>query len=315
MERIKIGISSCLMGNNVRYDGGHRLDRFLVDTLGRYVDYVPVCPEVECGLSTPREPLRLVGDPSAPRLLTTRDQADVTEQMTAWAQERLRELETEDLCGFIFKMRSPSSGLHHVRVYNEEGIPAGSGTGVFARAFTQHFKLTPVEEDGRLNDPGLRETFIEQVFTMKRWREMTTGGKSLAHLVDFHASHKMLLLSHSPKHCRSMGKWVDEGKRRAVSDLFEAYGPMLLECLRLKTTLKKNANVLQHAMGHLKKHLSADEKQEMLDIIDDYGGERVPLIVPITLLNHYARKYGEPYLNRQVYLRPHPVSLKLMNHA
>ncbi len=313
---IKIGISACLMGQQVRYDGGHRHNRFLTDTLGKYVTYVPVCPEVECGMSIPREPMRLVGDPQNPRLMTISTKKDYTRQMTDWAGKRAMELEHEDLCGFIFKSKSPSSGMLRVKVYNEEtGIPSHTGTGMFAGAVMKHFPLLPTEEDGRLNDPVLRENFIERIFAFSRWREMLTEKCSVGRLVDFHTSHKLLLMAHSRKHYREMGSLVAQAKKMGIREAYTRYQELLMEALTLKTTPKKHADVLQHIMGYFKKELTADEKQELLETIDLYRKELVPLIVPITLVNHYVRKYNEPYLSRQYYLNPHPVELKLRNHV
>lgn len=313
--RIKIGISACLLGQPVRWNGGHKLDRFLVDTLGQYVAFVPVCPEVEAGFPTPRETFRLVGDPEAPRLVTSRTQVDHTERMNGWAERRVRELEGEDLCGFIFKSDSPNSGLLRVRVYNAKGMPEKKGVGLFARAFTRHFPLVPVEEEGRLNDPKLRETFIEQIFTLKRWRDAVAAPKRAGSLVDFHSRHKLLVLSHSPLHAKRMGKLVADARRRPIGEVFADYEQLLLEALRLKSTTAKHVNVLQHIMGYFKRQLTSDEKRELLEVLDAYRREHVPLIVPVTLLNHYVRKYDEPYLKQQVYLNPHPVALKLRNHA
>ena len=314
-NRIKIGISTCLLGENVRWNGGHARDRYLTDTLGLYVEYVPVCPEVECGLGVPRETLRLVGHPDNPRLVTSKTNIDHTDRMIQWARNRVKALEKEDLCGFVFKKNSPSSGLFNVPVKNFKGMPQKKGQGMFARVFTEHFPLIPVEEEGRLHDPKLRETFIELIFALKRWREMLLKRKSMVNLVDFHARHKLLIMSHSPSHLRMMGKLVAGGKSLDIKDLFEQYETLLIEALRLKTTLKKNINVLQHVMGYFKKDLSADEKEELIEIFDRYRKEHVPLIVPATLLNHYVRKYKKPYLDQQVYLNPHPIALKLRNHA
>jgi len=314
-QTIKLGISTCLLGENVRYDGGHKLDRFLVDTLGSYVEYVPVCPEVECGFSIPRESLRLVGDPNAPRLVTSRTKEDHTERMLLWAQKRVRELEKENLCGFIFKSNSPSSGMERVRVYNEKGMPVKKGVGVFARAFMEHFPLLPVEEEGRLHDPKLRENYIERIFVFRRWRELLAQPKARGRLVDFHTKHKLLILSHSPKHYKIMGKLVAGAMGTPINEAYEDYEGLLMEALRLKTTVKKNANVLQHMMGYFKRQLSSDEKQELLEIIDRYRHEHVPLIVPVTLMNHYVRKYDQPYLKEQQYLNPHPAELQLRNHV
>lgn len=313
--KIKLGISSCLLGEKVRYDGGHKWDRFLTDTLGKFVEFVPVCPEVECGLGVPREAMRLEGDPAAPRLVTVRTGVDHTERMTAWTRRRVRELEAEGLCGFIFKSGSPSSGLERVKVYNAQGVPAKTGVGLFARAFLEHFPLLPVEDEGRLHDPRLRENFIEAIFVLKRWREVRAGKPGRGKLVDFHTRHKLFLLSHSPPHYREMGRLVARASELPLPDLSARYQTLLLEALRRKTTVKKNANVLQHLLGFFKKQLSPDEKQELLEIVENYRQEYVPLIVPLTLVNHYVRKYDQAYLKSQYYLNPHPLELKLRNHA
>ena len=314
-NRIRIGISQCLLGDNVRWNGGHSRSRFITDTLSSYVDFVPVCPEVEAGFPIPRETFRLVGDPENPRLVTSRAKVDHTDHMLQWAGQRVETLGKENLCGFIFKKDSPNSGLFRVKVYNEKGMPEKKGVGLFAKAFTQRFPRIPVEEDGRLNDPLLRENFIEQIFTLKRWRETLEKKKSVGHLVDFHTRHKLLIFSHSTTHYRAMGKLVAEGKSLPLETLYDHYENQLIDSLRLKATIKKNANVLLHLLGYFKKELSADEKQELLEIIDRYREEVVPLIVPITLVNHYVRKYQQPYLLQQVYLNPHPLELKLRNHA
>jgi uncharacterized protein YbgA (DUF1722 family)/uncharacterized protein YbbK (DUF523 family) len=313
--KIKIGISSCLLGENVRYDGGHKLDRFLTDTLGEYVQYVPVCPEFECGLGVPRESMRLAGDPDAPRLVTNTTKQDHTERMLNWASKRVAELETEDLCGFIFKSKSPSSGMERVKVYNDKGMPAKKGVGLFARVFMDHFPLLPVEDEGRLHEPKLRESFIERIFVFTRWRELLSQPKGRSGLVDFHTRHKLLILSHSPDLHREMGRLVAKAKEIKTGGLHERYQVLLMEALRLKTTAKKNVNVLHHVMGYFKKQLSADEKQELLEVIDHYRRGDVPLIVPITLVNHYVRKYDQPYLKQQYYLHPHPIELRLRNHV
>lgn len=314
-EKIKLGISACLLGENVRYNGGHAHDHYLTKTLGQLVDYVPVCPEVECGLPVPRETMRLVGDPENPVLMTNKTKKDMTAQMKSWAQKRVRDLEKENLCGFIFKSKSPSSGLYRVKVYTEQGMPVNQGTGIWARVFTEHFPLLPVEEEGRLHDPGLRENFIERIFVFKRWQEVLKKGKTRGNLVDFHTRHKLLLLSHNQKNYREMGKIVAFPKDMTPAEIYDKYTQMLHETMMLKTTRPKNVNVLIHIMGHFKKNLSSDEKQELLEIIDQYKKSYLPLIVPITLLNHYVRKYDISYLASQVYMNPHPIELGLRNQA
>jgi uncharacterized protein YbgA (DUF1722 family)/uncharacterized protein YbbK (DUF523 family) len=315
MEEIKLGISTCLLGENVRYDGGHKLDRFLTETLGEYVEYVPVCPEVECGLPIPREAMHLEGNPDSPRLVTSRTKQDMTERIVKWAEKRVVKLEKENLCGFIFKSDSPSSGMERVRVYNEKGMPSKKGVGMFARIFMNHFPLLPVEDEGRLHDPQLRENFIERIFALKRWREVLSKKESRGNLVDFHTKHKLLILSHSPKHYQIMGKLVAKAKEIPIKELYQQYQNILMEALQLKTTPKKNANVLMHMMGYFREQLSSDEKQELLEVIENYRQEYIPLIVPMTLINHYVRKYDQPYLKEQAYLNPHPLELQLRNHV
>ncbi len=314
-EKIRMGISSCLLGEQVRYDGGHKRDAFLVDTLGAYVEWVPVCPEVECGLPVPREAMRLEGDPEAPRLVTSRTRRDLTRQMQTWARRRVGELASEGLCGFVFKSKSPSSGMERIKVYDPSGNARKVGVGMFAREFMNRFPLLPREEEGRLHDPGLRENFIERIFTLKRYRDMLEGGRSRGRLVAFHTDHKVLLMSHSPELARELGGLVARAKQLDPSALFDRYEAGMLKALRLQATVKKNSNALQHMMGHLKRLLPAPEKQELLGIIGGYRKNLLPLIVPITMLNHYADKYEVGYLQRQTYLHPHPLELKLRNHA
>lgn len=315
MEKIILGISSCLLGNPVRYDGGHQLDRFVRDTLGEYVEYLPVCPETECGLGIPRETMRLEGEPGAVRLVTSRTRVDHTQRMLEWAMGKVRELERAGLCGFIFKGGSPSSGMERVKLYDANGVPRKIGVGMFAAAFMEHFPLLPVEEDGRLHDPVLRENFIERIFVYQRWRQLIAAGKRIGPLVAFHTRHKLLVMSHSPKHYTEMGKLVAAARELDPDTLYDRYQRQLMEALKLRQTLKKNGNVLQHLLGYFKKDLTADEKQELLEVIQQYREGHVPLIVPITLVRHYVRKYDQPYLKDQVYLNPHPTELRLRNHV
>jgi uncharacterized protein YbgA (DUF1722 family)/uncharacterized protein YbbK (DUF523 family) len=314
MEKIKIGVSKCLLGEKVRYDGGHQHDRYITDTLGKHFEYVPVCPEVEYGLPIPREALRLVGDPANPRLVTIKTGIDHTEGMQRWAQERLNRLAEDGLCGFIFKNRSPSSGMQSIKVYGPSGMPVYKGVGIFARAFMDRFPLLPVEDDGRLHDPTLRENFIERIFVFRRWQELLEKSASGKNLIEFQAEHKLLFMAHSPKHSTDLGRLV-AGQKGQARQLTDAYAALMMEGLKLIATTKKNTNVLSHIIGYFKKVLSSDEKQELLEIIDQYHGGLVPLVVPITLIKHYVRKYGEPYLERQWYLNPHPVELMLRNHV
>jgi uncharacterized protein YbgA (DUF1722 family) len=235
--------------------------------------------------------------------------------MHKWVDKRTAELEREDLCGFIFKSRSPSSGMRGVKIYNDSGVPSPNGIGLFARVFMEKFPMLPVEDEGRLNDPALRENFIERIFVFNRWKAFLRDGFSPAGLVAFHTRHKLLILSHSTAHYSALGRLIADMMKIRPDDLKKEYISTLLEGLRLKATIKKNTNVLQHIAGYFKKRLSHDEKNELSGVIADYHNGFTPLVVPLTLLSHYVRKYNEAYLKEQVYLNPHPAELMLRNHV
>jgi len=313
--KIRIGVSSCLLGHPVRYDGGHKHDRWITDVLGPHVEFVPVCPEVECGLGIPREAMHLAGEPEAPRLVTIRSGQDLTDRMLAFAQRRVEALAGEDLCGFIFKSDSPSSGMERVKVYGAPGSsPQKKGVGLFARAFMERFPLVPVEEEGRLNDAKLRENFIESLFVLRRWRDFRAA-PTAAGWIAFHAAHKYLLMAHSPAILKELGKLVAAPRKQDLQAQLASYEILLLSALRTKPTTSKHANVLQHLLGYFKNDISAKEKAELLEVIANYQAGYVPLIVPVTLLRHHVRLYDKAYLLDQVYLNPHPVELALRNHV
>lgn len=314
-DKIRLGVSHCLLGERVRYDGQHKRDSFIVDTLGKYVEFVPVCPEVECGLPVPREAMRLVGSVEEPRLMTQKTGIDHTDRMLSWAAGRLEELANEGLCGFIFKSRSPSSGMERVKVYNGHGGMSGRAPGMFAKEFMKRFPLMPVEDDGRLCDPGLRENFIERIFALKRYREAVSEGLSRKALMDFHARNKMLIMSHNAKAVSELGRTIAQGKGRITKDETAAYESRLLEVLKVKSTAPRHVNVLQHMIGYFTDELDPEEKKELLGVIEDFKKHYVPLIVPLTLIQHYVRKYKVSYLLDQTYLHPHPTEMKLRNHA
>ena len=311
---IKIGVSSCLLGEHVRYDGGHKRDHYITDTLGEYFSFVQVCPEMECGQPTPREAMRLEGDPVAPHLMTRQTRLDKTAQMLAYCAAKIKSLEKEDLCGFIFKKDSPSCGLFRVKVYNN-GQAQKNGSGLFAAAVVRHFQLLPMEEEGRLNDPDIRENFIERVFSYRRWKNFLMGDVTIGRLVEFHTTNKLLMMAHSPQIYREMGGLVAHASDLAMAELLQRYEELFMRGLALHATVKKNTNVLHHIMGYFKQQLTPDEKVELLEVIDHYHDKLLPLIVPITLLCHYIRKYDQQYLKGQVYLAPHPSQLMLRNHV
>jgi uncharacterized protein YbbK (DUF523 family)/uncharacterized protein YbgA (DUF1722 family) len=297
-ERIKLGVSACLLGHKVRFDGGHKLDHYIVDVLGQFVDFVAVCPELELGLGVPREALRLIGEPSTARLVTSRSGRDHTAAMQAWAAKRLKELEAEDLCGFIFKSGSPSSGMARVKVYGAAGVPLKQGVGLFAQAFMRRFPLIPVEDEGRLNDLKLRENFIERVFGLKRWRDFVREPQSICEALQ-----------------RQMGRLLAQADKSASAASYAVYEQLYLEAMRHPATVTRHINVLQHMLGYFKRDLTPEDKAEVLESLDHYRAGYVPLLVPLTLIRHCIRKYDQTYLKNQVYLNPSPLELKLRNHA
>jgi len=333
---LRIGVSACLLGQPVRFDGGHKHDRWITGELGRYVEFVPVCPEVEAGFGVPREAMRLVGDPDSPRLMTVRSGRDMTAAMESWAAKRAEELAGENLCGFIFKSKSPSSGMTRVKVYSDKGgMPAHKGIGLFAKAFMRRFPLLPVEEDGRLCDAKLRENFIERIFVLRSWRKVlencpenaaepsqvradtsacVDGSRPAKAIMEFHARHKLLIMAHSPAHAKLLGQLVAHSKSAPLGEVQASYESLLLEALTKPATAARNVNVLQHMAGYFRKHVSQDERHELAEVIEAYRTGLTPLIVPITLISHHVRKHGVDYLADQAYLKPHPLELKLRNY-
>lgn len=312
---LRIGISRCLLGDEVRFDGGHKRDHFLTDTFGRYVEWVPVCPEVEAGLGTPREAVRLIGDPRRPRLVTIKSGIDHTGALETMTERRVEELRALDLSGYVFKKDSPSCGVERVRIYNQHGMPSRNGIGLFARAFVERLPLIPVEEEGRLCDPPLRENFIERVFCYRRYQDLINGGVTRQAVVRFHTIHKYLLLAHSQQHYQMLGRLVGRADQYRPKELAVNYGELFMKALAVKATARKHVNVLQHMMGYFKDRLSAQEKAELLSVIGDYHRGLSPLVVPLTLIKHYIQRFDVEYIRDQVYLNPHPKELMLRNHV
>jgi uncharacterized protein YbgA (DUF1722 family)/uncharacterized protein YbbK (DUF523 family) len=311
----KVGISACLLGQKVRYDGGHKRDSYLTEIFGRFVDWVPVCPEVEIGMAVPRESVRLVGTPERARMIAEKSGKDWTSAMRRFGEIRTNELAPLNLSGYIFKKNSPSCGMANVRVYSSTGMPARNGRGLFAAAVIGKFPLMPVEEEGRLNDPALRENYIERVFAYARWQQTSAGAKSLGHLVQFHTTHKFLLLTHSERHYRQLGRLVANGKKQSLGRIYNEYGAVFMQALAIPASVKKHANVLEHMVGYFSQRLSPSERGELVELIRDYREQLVPLIAPITLIRHYVKKYAVDYLNQQIYLCPSPKELMLRNHV
>lgn len=314
-DTIKIGVSACLLGESVRHDRGNERDPYLTEFLAKYVEFIPLCPEMACGMGVPREPVRQVDCAGDIRLIGSDSAEDWTDRMDKWCQRILIGLEEDGLAGFILKNRSPTCGMMRSPIYSTTGKPPYKGPGFFAARLMDHFPLLPVEGDDRLNNPLLRENFIRRAFVMHRWNELLSRGMDIGRLVDFHTRHKMLIRAHDLRGYRQLGRLLGESCVFNCDEIFDTYGTMLFKSLMLKMTNNKVADVLMHAMGFFIKDIDAADKQEMQALIHAFKRGKIPLLVPVTLLNHFARKYERPYLRQQFFLNPHPAELKLLNHV
>lgn len=314
-QPLRLGVSTCLLGEEVRFDSGHARDRFVTDTLGQWFEYVPVCPEVEIGMGIPRPTIRLVDEGSGLQLVAPSTGEDFSERMTTFAETKVNELMKVDLDGYIFKKSSPSCGLERIRVYRKGTPVRRNERGMFAATLTERWPALPVEEEGRLNDPKLRENFIERVFARNRWRALVRRGLTRRRLVDFHTAHKLLIRAHNESAYRRVGRLVGSAGTVTDRELFAAYEEEFQGALRTKATTKKHVNVLQHALGYLKTVLDAVEKRETLASIEDFRRGLLPLIVPLTLLRYNIRRHEVEYLAGQLYFDPHPKELMLRNHS
>ncbi len=304
-----------MLGNAVRYDGGHKRDLFLVDTLGKYVEWVTVCPEVEIGLGIPRPTLRLVQVGDKARLQRASDGTDHTQRMQDFAQRRVRALEGEDLCGYVLKKDSPSCGMERVKVYRSGTTPTRSGRGLFAQALLERFPSLPVEEEGRLHDPDLRENFLERVFAYQRLRTFFGERWTVGGLVAFHSAHKLQIMAHSPAGYSKLGQLVASASAQPRVALRRSYETGFMQALQVLATPARNTNVLQHMAGYFRKELDGDGRAELASLIEEYRTGLVPLVVPLALIRHYVRRFGVSYLQGQTYLQPHPKELMLRNHV
>lgn len=311
---VPIGISSCLLGERVRFDSGHKNNSYISKTLSEYFDFKPFCPEVSIGMGIPREPIRLVSDQldgGDIRCVGTKtEDLDVTEKLEQCGQDQLDW--ARGLCGYIFKKDSPSCGMERVKIYYKNN-PKRSGIGLFAKQIIEALPNLPTEEEGRLGDAILRENFIRRVFIYKRWKNLMASQPSKQDLVDFHARHKLIYFSHNQPKTRELGRLVARIGDMTQDDYCEQYIAAVTDIVKKPADKKNNANVLKHIQGYLKRDLDSDDKQELEHMIEQYRLGYLPLIVPITILRHHFRKCPDEYINRSYYMDPHPKELKLLN--
>lgn len=311
MEKPRIGISSCLLGFEVRYDGGHKRHSYIEQTLGQYFEFRAFCPEVEAGLGVPRPTLQLREMSTGIRCVGVKDHSfDATESLQGLAQANIEWL--DGLCGYILKKDSPSCGMERVKIYRGE-VPQKVGVGIFAEQLKQGWPLLPMEEEGRLGDPLLRENFICRVFVLYRWRQLLLSGLTVSGLMAFHSAHKLILMSHNQSRARELGRLVAETSTENLAINAGHYIASVMETLRQPASRGNHVNVLQHIQGYLKRGLDGDDKQELVETIESYRLGQVPLIVPITLLRHHFRRQPDPFIAQSHYLAPHPGELALLN--
>lgn len=311
MEKISVGISSCLLGNLVRYDGAHKYHSYIERTLGQYFEFRPFCPEVEAGLGIPRPAVQLREINTRIRVVGVKNHdQDVTEALTGVGPRQDDWL--KDLCGYILKKDSPSCGMERVKLYKND-IPARQGVGVFAQHLQGRWPALPIEEEGRLGDPLLRENFIQRVFVRRRWQQLSEHTLNANALMTFHSRHKLIAMSHDQNRARELGRLIASVNAENIDQLAAQYIVQLMACLKIVATRGNQVNVLQHIQGYLKQALSSDDKQELCETIESYRQGLVPLIVPLTLLRHHFRKQPDPFIEDSHYMKPHPAELSLLN--
>jgi len=312
MNKIKVGISSCLIGHKVRHDGSHKRNRFVVEMLADHFEFSAFCPEVAIGLSVPRPALRLVKHESVIRMVGSKDSTlDVTDSLLNTAHKTVGGF--GELAGYILKKDSPSCGMERVRIYNDSGQAERNGQGLFAGELIKQHPNLPVEEEGRLMDPVLRENFIERVYVYYRWQQLLAKGLTVGGLIDFHSRHKLNLLAHCETTMSKLGQLVAAVDKDSIEEVGKEYISELMRALRLPANRKRHTNVLMHVMGYLKKALSTHEKKELVELLNNYRMGFVPLVVPITLIRHHLRRVSVPYIENQHYMNPYPMELMLRN--
>ncbi|WP_341327334.1 DUF523 and DUF1722 domain-containing protein [Methylotuvimicrobium sp. KM2] len=310
-HKIRVGISSCLLGEEVRFDGGHKSNAYIRKTLSYYFEFVPFCPEVESGMGIPRPTIQLRYTDAGVRCVGVKDHSiDVTDQLLSCSEQQRHWL--DGLCGYILKKDSPSCGMARVKIYREDHADR-VGTGIFAQFVKDNFPLLPMEEEGRLGDPRLRENFIQRVYVMYRWKLLCAEPITPSRLTVFHSQHKLIAMSHDQNEARDLGRLAASAVKGNAQEIAGQYGTALMRCLKKTASRGNHVNVLQHIQGYLKKSLDADDKAELTETIERYRLGLLPLIVPITLLRHHFRRQPDPFIEQSYYMSPYPEELTIMN--
>ena len=314
-KEITLGISACLMGEKVRYNGGHKRSSFCMNQLTDFFHFQPVCPEVAIGLGVPREPIRLVGEMGKDQVRvvgTDSPELDVTDQLETYGREKAMEM--TDISGYILMQKSPSCGMERVKVYHENGSPLGaSAPGAYARTFIESKPLLPVEEEGRLHDPVLRDNFFTRVYAYHRWQSDVVADPSYKAVVDFHSIQKYTIMAHNPQDYTALGRIVAEGGKKPLDELLAEYFTAFMESLKQRATRKSHTNTMMHILGYVKKTVDSAERNQFLKLVEEYRQGIVPLVAPITMLRHFIENHGSDYIKQQTYLEPHPSQMGLRN--
>ncbi len=312
MEKINIGISACLLGQTVRFDGGHQHDHYLTDVLGKYFEYHPLCPEVAIGLGVPRSSLRLIANAEGePQAIMPNTGVNHTEALRQFADRAVPKL--PEISGYILKKKSPSCGMERVRIYSDKGMPIANGMGIFAQRLIENCPLLPVEEEGRLFDLRLRENFIKRVYVYAEWQRLVRDGLTYHHLLQFHSRHKLLLIAHHYGNSKLLGKLIANFSPDNLSTVAQEYIALFMQTLKRLPDRRHHGQVLTRIVATINKHLKPEQQKDVSKLIEEYLAGYVSLATPVRMIRHYLTQVGEPYLELQSYLKPYPEELGLMN--
>ena len=315
MKKIPIGVSQCLLGEPVRFDGGHKRNRYLTDVLSAHVEFRAVCPEMAIGLGVPRKPIRLIITSGQDRIRGVANaELDVTDALVQQAEENASRM--GDICGYVFMQNSPSCGVFGLKRYLENGNSIDSnGRGAYAKRLMELMPLIPVEEAGRLTDAGLRENFITRMFALHDWRQQLEQEPTAKKIIDFYSRYKYQVMAHHVPSYFTIGKLLANMSAKPIVEINKEFITLLMSALSHKATRKGNTNAMMHLRGYLKQHISKVDKEELSHSIESYLEGVVPIIVPLTLLRHHLLTLDNPYLKIQTFWNPYPEALGLRNHV